>query len=38
MGWLNSQVDEWEGDSNSFGEGAGIPRNVSTAHFLVFDG
>ena len=38
MDWVISQANEWEDYSNYFGEGVGISRNWTTAHFLTFDG
>ena len=38
LGWLISQVNEWEEYSNYLGERAGISRNWAMAHFLTFYG
>ena len=35
MGWVISQANEWEDDSNYLGEGVETSRNWATAHFLV---
>ena len=38
MGWVIWQANVWEDYSNYLGEGAGIPRNWATTHFLAFYG
>ena len=38
MGWLISQVNEWEEYFNYLGERAGISRNWAMTHFLTFYG
>ena len=36
MGWVISYTNKWEDYSNYFREGAGISRNMTIAHILVF--
>ena len=37
MGWVLSQINEWEDYLNNLREEGKISRNWATAHILVFD-